>query len=155
MPHARSPNNMKIFLDFDGTIVEHQYPAIGPINTGCLEIIDKLIKAGHEIILNTMRAEFDNRLLMEAIEFINYSMTNLQGNTQAYSFLNTDHKYDPTIWNWELHFNTGRIFIDDVCEGIPLKSTISSSRQMVDWEKLDLEFKEYGLYIKGLEENFK
>lgn len=137
---------MKIYLDFDGTIVEHQYPLIGRCNVGCLEVIDKLIKAGHEIVLNTMRVEFDNRLLMEAIEFINHSMTNLKNNTQIYSFKNTDYKYDPTKWDWELHFTTGRIFIDDVCEGIPLKNGISLNRKMVDWDMVNLEFKEHGLF---------
>jgi hypothetical protein len=138
---------MKIYLDFDGTVVEHQYPLIGGCNLGCLEIIDKLNKAGHEIVLNTMRVEFDNRLLMEAIEFINHSMTNLKNNTQIYSFKNTDHKYEPTKWDWNLHFNTGRIFIDDVCIGIPLKNGILSSRKMVDWDLLNLEFIKHGLYI--------
>lgn len=138
---------MKIYLDFDGTVVEHQYPLIGRCNLGCLEIIDKLNKSGHEIVLNTMRVEFDNRLLMEAIEFINHSMTNLKNNKQIYSFKNTDHKYEPTKWDWDLHFYTGRIFIDDVCEDIPLKNEILSSRKMVDWDILNLEFKEHGLYI--------
>lgn len=136
---------MKIYLDFDGTVVEHQYPAIGQCKWGCLEIIDKLNKAGHEIVLNTMRVEFDTGTLMEALEFINSAMTNLN-NTQVYSFTNTDHKYEPTRWDWDLHFRSGRIFIDDVCEGIPLKSSKTTRRQMVDWEKLDLEFKEHSLY---------
>ena len=136
---------MKIYLDFDGTVVEHQYPVIGQCNYGCFEIIDKLNTAGHEIILNTMRVEFDKKLLTEAIEFINLSMASLNIN-QINSFTNTDHKYEPTKWDWDLHFFTGRIFIDDVCEAIPLKNGVSSSRQMVDWEQLDVEFKENGLY---------
>lgn len=143
----RFRNNMKIYLDFDGTVVEHEYPAIGPCNQGCFEIIDKLHRAGHEIVLNTMRVEFDNGTLKEAAEFINQSILNLKNNTQTYSFPNTDHKYEPTVWDWDLHFNSGRIFIDDVCEGIPLKNGLSSSRQMVDWDKLDLEFKQHGLYL--------
>ena len=138
---------MKIYLDFDGTIVEHQYPAIGQINTGCLAIVDKLGKAGHEIVINTMRVEYDDKLLTDAIEFINHSMTNLKNNTQVYSFTHTNHKYDPTKWDWSLHLKTERIFVDDVCEGIPLKDAISSNKPMVDWDKLDVEFKKYGLYV--------
>lgn len=142
----KSYTNMKIYLDFDGTIVENQYPAVGQCNMGCFEIIDKLEKAGHEIILNTTRVEFNNGTLIEAIKFINHSMANLKNNTQVYSFPNTDHKYEPTKWDWDFHFKTGRIFIDDTCDGIPLKNAISSSGQMVDWDRLDLEFKEHGLY---------
>ena len=134
-------------LDFDGTVVEHQYPAIGRCNSGCLEVIDKLNRAGHEIVLNTMRVEFGNGTLTDALEFLNHSLTNLNNNAQIYSFKHTDHKYDPTIWNWDLHFKTERIFIDDVCEGIPLKAGLTSSRKMVDWDKLDLEFKAHGLYV--------
>ena len=110
---------MKIYLDFDGTVVEHQYPAIGQYNSGCIEVIDKLNKARHEIVLNTMRVEFDNGTLKDALEFINRMMITLGNNNQIYSFENTNHKYEPTMWNWNLHFNSGCIFIDDVCEGIP------------------------------------
>ncbi|MBL0330065.1 MAG: hypothetical protein IPP64_11765 [Bacteroidetes bacterium] len=137
---------MKIYLDFDGTVVEHQYPAIGQCNDGCFDIIEKLYNAGHEIILNTMRVEFSNGTLQEAIEFINRAMKNLNI-SQIDSFKNTDHKYEPTKWDWDLHINSGRIFIDDVCEGIPLKNSITTSRKMVDWDKLDLEFIEHGIYV--------
>lgn len=137
---------MKIYLDFDGTVVEHQYPALGQCNAGCFEVIDKLYNAGHEIIINTMRVEFNNGTLEQAVEFINQSMRILNNNAAFYFFENTKHKYDPTIWDWELHFKTGRIFIDDVCEGIPLKNGTVANRQMVDWEKLDVEFKEHGVY---------
>ena len=138
---------MEVYLDFDGTVVEHQYPLIGRCNSGCFEIIDKLNKAGHEIIINTMRVELDKKLLMEAIEFINHSLANLENNTQIYSFKNTECKYNPTKWDWDLHFSTGRIFIDDVCEGIPLKKGFLLSRQMVDWDALNIEFKKHGLYF--------
>ena len=43
----------KIYLDFDGTCVEHRYPEIGKYNFGAIEVIEKLQQAGHNIILNT------------------------------------------------------------------------------------------------------
>ena len=46
---------MNIFLDFDGTVVEHKYPAIGKYNQGAFDVVKKLIDAGHNIILNTYR----------------------------------------------------------------------------------------------------
>ncbi len=137
---------MKIFLDFDGTVVEHQYPLLGESNVGWIEVIDKLYKSGHEIIINTMRVEFENGTLEQAVEFINQSMRIHNNMSEFYFFENTDHKFDPTIWDWELHFKYGRIFIDDVCKGIPLKNGVSSTRQMVDWAKLNLEFMAHGLY---------
>ena len=51
---------MQIFLDFDGTVVEHYYPLIGAYNPGCKEVISKLQQAGHEVILNTYRVEIDD-----------------------------------------------------------------------------------------------
>lgn len=137
---------MTIFLDFDGTVVEHQYPLIGPCNDGCFEVINKLHKAGHYILINSLRAEFDLKLLNEEVEFVNQSLTELNNNSHKYFLHYTDHKYDPAKWNWELHFSSGRIFIEDVCEGIPLKSGIYFKRNMVDWAKLNTEFEAHGLY---------
>ncbi|MBL7895331.1 MAG: hypothetical protein JNK50_08580 [Bacteroidia bacterium] len=141
-----SKTKMTIYLDFDGTVVEHQYPLIGPLNIGCIEVIDKLCKTGHEIVINSMRAEYDKTLLKEAIEFLNKSLSDLNNSTNKYSLIHTDYKYDPTKWDWNLHFETKRIFIDDVCEGIPLKNGVSIKRAMVDWEKLNVEFEERGLF---------
>lgn len=57
---------MKIYLDFDGTVVEHAYPRIGRDNFGCVEIIRRLQDAGHEIVLNTYRADCANGSLEAA-----------------------------------------------------------------------------------------
>ncbi len=139
---------MLIYLDFDGTVVEHQYPLIGSYNTGCIEVVDKLFQAGHEIVINTMRAELDENLLMEAVEFINEALSTLNSHSEKYTLLHTDSKYYPTQWDWNLHFKTNRIFIDDVCDGIPLKEGISTNRPMVDWDILNIEFEERGLFKK-------
>lgn len=145
---AEQTNNLKmiIYLDFDGTVVEHQYPLIGPVNAGWTEVVDKLYKAGHEIIINTMRTEYDKKLLGDAMEFINQSLTKENNQTISNALKYTDHKFDPSKWDWDLHFNTRRIFIDDVCEGIPLKKGLSFNRDIVDWDTLNIEFKKHGLY---------
>ena len=46
-----------IGIDFDGTIVEHEYPLIGNPVPGALETMKDLIASGHKIILWTMRSE--------------------------------------------------------------------------------------------------
>ena len=51
---------MQIFLDFDGTVVEHYYPLIGAYNQGAKEVIARLQQAGHEVILNTYRVEIED-----------------------------------------------------------------------------------------------
>ena len=137
---------MLIYLDFDGTVVEHEYPSIGKCNVGCFEIIHKLKEAGHEIIINTMRVEFDNLLLMEAIEYVQKNMKDISGQANPPMIDHTHYKYIPSKWNWEIHIKNQCVFIDDMCEGIPLKDGISVSRKMVDWHLIDLEFKAHGIY---------
>lgn len=46
---------MRIAVDFDGTIVEHEYPRIGKPIPGAIEALIKFQEAGHELILWTYR----------------------------------------------------------------------------------------------------
>lgn len=57
---------MLIAVDFDGTIVEHKYPAIGKEMPFAFETLRMLIKDGHDLILWTYR---DGELLQEAVDF--------------------------------------------------------------------------------------
>lgn len=57
---------MTIAVDFDGTIVEHDYPRIGKEKPFALETLRMLIGDGHKLILWTAR---DGELLEEAVEF--------------------------------------------------------------------------------------
>lgn len=55
-----------IAIDFDGTIVEHKYPAIGKEMLFAFATIKELQKKGHRLILWTFRA---GQPLEEAVEF--------------------------------------------------------------------------------------
>lgn len=57
---------MTIAIDFDGTIVEHRYPEIGPEKPFAIETLKLLIQDRHQLILWTVR---EGRLLDEAIEW--------------------------------------------------------------------------------------
>ena len=57
---------MIIAVDFDGTIVEHRYPAIGPEIPFAIETLKKLAREQHRLILWTVRK---GKLLEEAVEF--------------------------------------------------------------------------------------
>ena len=46
---------MLIAVDFDGTIVEHAYPAIGKPIPFAIDVLKKLQEEGHEIVLWTYR----------------------------------------------------------------------------------------------------
>ena len=54
-------------IDFDGTIVENKFPAIGAINPEAEQFIRQLKANGDKWILYTMR---EGRLLDEAIDFL-------------------------------------------------------------------------------------
>ena len=57
---------MKIAVDFDGTIVEHRYPAIGKEKPFAIDTLKQLALEGNELILWTSR---DGQLLQDAIDF--------------------------------------------------------------------------------------
>ena len=63
MNHLR---NLKIAVDFDGTIVEHQYPRIGKDLLFAFETMKELQKHGALLILWTFRAGVE---LDEAVEY--------------------------------------------------------------------------------------
>lgn len=57
---------MKIAVDFDGTIVEHEYPAIGKVRPFAFQTLKMLQQKGHMLVLWTYRS---GRYLDEAVEF--------------------------------------------------------------------------------------
>ncbi len=59
-------NNIKIAVDFDGTIVEHEYPAIGKEKLFAFQTLRELNKMGVRLILWTFRT---GKELSEAVEY--------------------------------------------------------------------------------------
>jgi hydroxymethylpyrimidine pyrophosphatase-like HAD family hydrolase len=59
-------NNIKIAVDFDGTIVEHEYPGIGKEKLFAFQTLKELEKLGFRLILWTFRA---GKELDEAVRF--------------------------------------------------------------------------------------
>jgi hypothetical protein len=57
---------MIIAVDFDGTIVEHRYPAIGPELPFAIDTLRQLAAEGHRLILWTVR---EGQYLEDAVEF--------------------------------------------------------------------------------------
>lgn len=57
---------MTIAVDFDGTIVEHEYPAIGKERPFAIETLKMLINDHHRLILWSVR---EGKLLDEAVEW--------------------------------------------------------------------------------------
>jgi len=59
-------NNKKLAIDFDGTIVEDAYPAVGKAKTFAFETLKQLQMDGYRLILWTYRS---GKSLEEAVEF--------------------------------------------------------------------------------------
>lgn len=57
---------MTIAVDFDGTIVKHRYPDIGPEIPFAIETLLKLQEEGHKLIMWSVR---EGELLDEAVEW--------------------------------------------------------------------------------------
>jgi len=111
---------MIIGLDFDGTIVEHAYPEIGPSVPGALEIIDKWQNAGHKLILFTMRSK---DTLEQAVDYLTKNGIKLFGvnvNPTQHSWTSSPKAYC-------------QLYVDDASLGCPLIPGKHTDRPMVDW----------------------
>lgn len=118
-----------ICIDFDGTIVEHDYPRIGKPNPGAIEVIKKINEAKHKVILFTMR---DGKALEEAVK---YCLDN------GISLYNANH--NPSQYRWTKSPKVyANIYIDDAALGCPLKMDSSNKRPMVDWVTVEEWLKE-------------
>lgn len=107
-----------IAIDFDGTIVEHKYPAIGAPIKGAIETIKELQARGHKIILWTMRS---GRELENAVIY-------LQENGITPWGVNRNPEQD---WS-DSPKAYAQIYIDDAALGCPLEKKCFD-RPMVYW----------------------
>lgn len=130
---------LKIYLDFDGTVVEHAYPEIGALNPGSIDVVLLLHQAGHEIILNTYRSDLNDGSLEEAITFLNERLSfTIEEFTQL--------KINPENWDLEKAINKGILFIDDIAPEIPLINNIDLPYgKMVCWESVGDSLREFGV----------
>ena len=94
---------MTIAVDFDGTIVEHKYPAIGKEIPYAIDTLKELIEENHKVILWTAR---EGKLLEDAVEFCR---------KRGLEFYAVNADYPDA--NWENYRQTRKLrvdmFIDD------------------------------------------
>ena len=112
---------MKIAIDFDGTCVTHDYPAIGN-DIGAEEVLRELVNKGHQLILYTMRSNLE----LEAAKFwFGVKGIPLFG-----------VQYDPEQSKWTSSNKCyAQLYIDDAALGIPLIYP-AIGRPYVDWSKV-------------------
>lgn len=137
---------MKIYLDFDGTVVEFGYPSIGRFNPHAFEVLIALQESGHEIILNTARSEDNIGGLEAALEYMNEKWWMIYKGEKEFKPITSTHqkihphpwpfgKYpkDEDIWLWLEEGNKEELYIDDIATDIPLRRASMTEGNMVDW----------------------
>lgn len=128
-----------IVIDFDGTVVTHDFPRIGK-DIGAVPVLRELISNGHRLILFTMRSDIEapassdpeihcqgGRYLTDAINWFEKHEIPLYGIQ-----VNPDQK------TWTTSPKAyGKVIIDDAALGCPLQFNRKlSSRPFVDWKKV-------------------
>ncbi len=108
---------MIIAVDFDGTIVEHRFPAIGPEKPNALQTLKHLQGQGHKIIIWTCRED-------SYIEEMNIWFKEKGFKPDA-----VNHNFDKKL-NFARHKIYADIYIDDRNLGA-----------IIDWSKIENELK--------------
>lgn len=125
---------MIICIDFDGTVVKHEYPKVGEEVVGAVKVLRKLVNCGHQLILYTMRGEQE---LIDAIQWFedrNIPLYAVNMNPQQKSWTKSPKVY-------------ANLYIDDANLGCPLCYEVNpSDRPYVDWKTVDMMLEHYGFY---------
>jgi hypothetical protein len=140
---------MKIYLDFDGTVVEHYFPEIGAENPHAIQVIARLQAAGHDLVLNTYRADIDQKHVQEALDFI-HSFDEIKQPIEKF----LPQKLEPRSFDLEVAKESNQLYIDDIAEGIPMRrNSVLESGMMVDWIELEKILEEAGLFESAQSSN--
>lgn len=117
---------MIIAIDFDGTLVTHEYPKIGLEVDDSVRVVKALRARGHQIILYTMR---DGDRLDEAVEYcksVGIELWQINQNIEQYTWTNSPKVY-------------AHVYIDDAALGCPLifPQAGSGKRPWADWNGIE------------------
>lgn len=111
-----------IGVDFDGTIVEHEYPEIGRPVPLALETLRECINLGARVILWTMRSGDE---LQAAVDFLASHRVSLFGVNRNPE---TDWSTSPKAYC--------HVYVDDAAFGCPLMKAVKTRRPVVDWSQV-------------------
>ena len=130
---------MDILIDFDGTVVSHEFPDVGK-DIGAVPVLKELIRNGHRLILFTMRSDIENPVtdnpllhsqagtyLTDAVNWFTEQGIELYGIQK-----------NPTQDKWTKSPKAyGHLMIDDSALGCPLiYNPEYSKRPFVDWVRV-------------------
>lgn len=149
-----------ICVDFDNTVCLDEWPYIGPIIPGAIEVLKALENAGHKLILYTQRsyyypiccqALYDysiNKRCTYEVDILTPAINVFKENDIKLSDINAN-----TLWENETKDNSRKVYmdylIDDHVMGTKRYSCENSNGEIckiVDWWKIDKFCVEEGLY---------
>lgn len=112
-----------IAVDFDGTIVEHEYPDIGQEVPDAVVVLRALAGQGNRLILWTMRsgARLDEAVAWCEERGLHFWAVN--GNPEQVRWTESPKAY-------------AHIYIDDAAMGCPVTSRRGCRRSFVDWRQV-------------------
>lgn len=122
-------NKMVIAIDFDGTCVEHDYPAIGMEVEGAVDTLRALNKRGHRLILYTMRSGEKLESALKWFKDRKITLWAVNRNPEQEEWTESPKVY-------------ADIYIDDSALGCPIMFIDGVRRPVVKWAKVrtQLEF---------------
>jgi hypothetical protein len=109
---------MIIAVDFDGTLVRHDFPRIGAEAPGAFDVLRRLQAGGHQLILLTMRC---GRELQDAIAYCA---------ERGIKFWAVNDNPDQHSWTASPKVYA-QLYIDDLSIGTPMADGV------VDWAKVE------------------
>ncbi len=119
---------MYICIDFDGTIVDHDFPNIGNPVPNAIGWMKEFIRYDAKLILFTMRSEGgkDGDCLTPAVDYLKENGIELFG-------INVN----PTQSSWTTSPKAyGNFYIDDLAVGCPLIQPLGFKRKCVNWNQI-------------------
>ena len=116
-------NNLVIAIDFDGTCVEHDYPAVGLEVEGAVETLRALIKRGHKLILFTMRSGEKLEAAVRWFRDRKIELWAVNENPEQRSWTSSPKVY-------------ADYYIDDSALGCPIMFIDGVRRPVVNWSKV-------------------
>ena len=124
-------NCRTIAIDFDGTIVDHDFPDVRNPNAHAIRVIRRLQEKGYALILYTMRENSHAKAALDYLAGHGISM-----------YLNENP--DQHKWTPDSRKVFANLYIDDAALGTPLKDGLFG-RQVVDWLKVETLLEERGI----------
>ncbi len=114
---------MDIVIDFDGSVVTHDYPRVG-VSIGSVPVLKKLVENKHRLVLFTMRS---GKELKDAVNWFKENeipLFGVQTNPSQHEWTDSPKAY-------------GQLIIDDAALGCPLMMSSLSTRPYIDWVKVE------------------